>query len=108
MAESKRTAEERAQRGFKLRYLPSENEEWQSVAASTAFGPFRAGDFVVITSDVPVHVNAAAVGGAATTSNPQLPAGAQDWAVPFVTGVTDVYVHLIGSGAGNGCVFKAS
>lgn len=108
---SKRDAEGRAIRGFKVRYAPagiSGAAGWKSIATTQAFGPFAPGDFIVVVSDVPVHVNSTISGGTATTQNPQFPAGVNDLTVPYVDSSDQVYVNLLGGSAGNGCAYKAS
>ncbi len=104
-------AKARAQRKFFGRFLPTDVTNWQSIAATVQFGPFQAGDQVIIICDAPAHVNAKAIGGAAIATNPQLPAGVHDWVVPAVfsgsTEVGAVYVNLFGNGTGNAAVWKA-
>lgn len=95
---------EYAQGNQPMRLLPVDVSTWTDIAASVAFGPFEAGDWIIIVCDAPAHVNAAAADGAATAANPQLPAGVHDFVMP--SGVT--HVHLFGAGAGNGCAYKRS
>ena len=88
--------EDHAQAGFWARRLPID-ESWESIATSQEFGPFAAGDWVIISCDAPAHVNAGAAGGSATAAHPQLPAGMHDFIIP--DGAT--HVHLFGAGSGN-------
>lgn len=110
---TKNQAQERAQRGFRVRFLPKDSSTWQSISASHAFGPFSPGDYVLISIDAPAHVNAGDETVAAIATNMQLPAGVHDFAIGFYKDdngdpIDAVYVALFGNGAGNGDIEKVS
>ncbi len=102
---------DKAAANFWSRLAPAGITTWASINASTQYGPFKQGDFVIIICTVPAHVNAAALGGSAGATNPQLPQGIHDLVVPAVGSGDDddVYIFLNSNGGGgSGVAYKAS
>jgi hypothetical protein len=72
-----------------------------SLAASARFGPFVAGDPVIVCADAAFHMVAGTVAINATTSSPKFPAGMYSMTVP------DGCTHVAMITAGGACVGQA-
>lgn len=82
---------------YGVRLLPSSTDISQLIAASVIWGPFSAGDYIVISLSEPSYIATGDSSTVATTADVFLPAGVHDFAVP--TGVTHIATISSESGA---------
>lgn len=92
---------ERLERGLIVRTLPRQGQERVRSLASghVRFGPFAAGDWLIISVSVNIHIGAGGAEVLVTTGDALLPAGVHDFAIEAGHQYFDVLPEVAGAGS---------